>query len=121
MDTQIDRPTRFLEWAHRTFGDVALDPQERAMRFFEEAAELANALDLSQETMIAIVNRVCSREAGDIRRELGQALCTLELLAKAIGVDAEDEAAKEFQRVQRIPQAEWDRRHAAKVAIGIAK
>jgi NTP pyrophosphatase (non-canonical NTP hydrolase) len=121
MDMQIDRPTRFLEWAHRTFGDVALDPQERAMRFFEEAAELGHALDLSAATLGAIVTRVCSRPTGEVGRELGQSLCTLELLAKAIGIDAEAEATREFTRVQSIPQAEWDRRHAAKVAIGIAK
>jgi hypothetical protein len=42
MDMQIDRPSRFLMWAHETFGNVALDPRERALRFTEEAVELAH-------------------------------------------------------------------------------
>ena len=121
MDTQIDRPTRFLEWAHKTFGDVGLDPQERAMRFLEEAIEVAHTAGISANTMQAIVARVTARPYGNIGREIGQALCALELFAKVAGVDAESEAASEFIRVQSIPQAEWDRRHAAKVKIGIAK
>lgn len=121
MDTQIDRPSRFLDWAHKTFGDVALDPQERAMRFLEEAIEVAHTAGIGAETMQAIVERVVARPYGNIGREIGQALCTLELFAKVAGVDAEREAAAEFVRVQNIPQSEWDRRHAAKVKIGIAK
>lgn len=121
MDTSIDRPSRFLDWAVRTFGAVALDPSERAMRFVEEALELAHAIGLEHETVAAISQRVYLRDRGKVAREVGQSMVTLELLAKAIGIDAEDEATKEFYRVQSIPQAEWDRRHSAKVSIGIAK
>jgi hypothetical protein len=120
MDTQIDRPSRFLTWAHKTFGDTALDPRERALRFIEEAIELAHASDIDHVTLQAIVKRVWSRPPGDVPREIGQALATLELLAKATGIDADAEATKEFHRVQSIPQAEWDRRHSAKAALGIA-
>jgi NTP pyrophosphatase (non-canonical NTP hydrolase) len=118
--TTIDRPSRFLNWAHETFGDVALDPRERVLRFLEEAVELAQSLGVSMDTTDALVARVYRRAPGDPVREIGQALATLELLAKAAKIDADAEATKEFYRVQKIPKEEWARRHAAKVAIGIA-
>lgn len=121
MDTQIDRPARFLMWAHDTFGPVALNPRERAMRFTEEAVELAHACLIDEETMLAIVKRVWSRLPGEVPKEIGQALVTLELLAKVIDVDADAEATQEFYRVQSIPKEEWAKRHGAKVALGIAR
>lgn len=121
MDMQIDRPSRFLLWAQETFGDIALDPRERVLRFLEEAVELAQAMHVSMDTTDAVVARVYRREPGEPPKEIGQALATLELLAKAMKVDADAEATKEFIRVQSIPKEEWARRHGAKVALGIAR
>lgn len=122
MDTQIDRPSRFLDWACRTFtAEVAMNPAERLMRFTEEAIELAMASDMPRETVEKIVARVYGREPGNIEQETAQCQVTLELLAKVLRIDLEAAAAKEFQRVQEIPQEEWDRRHSAKVALGIAR
>lgn len=120
MDTQIDRPGLFLEWAKETFGNVALEPRERALRFLEEAIELAHAMGVGLDTLNAVSLRVYVRKAGTVPQEIGQSLATLELLAKAIGVDADAEATKEFYRVQAIPKEEWAKRHGAKVRIGIA-
>jgi hypothetical protein len=121
MDTQIDRPSRFLAWAHETFGDVALDPTERLMRFVEEAVELAVACDLPRERLEKIIERVYSRGPGNIEQEAAQCQVTLELWAKALRFDLDAAATKEFYRVQSIPKEEWARRHAAKVAVGIAR
>lgn len=121
MDTQIDRPSRFLRWAHGTFGDIALDPRERTMRFLEEALELAQAMSINIETVDAIIWRVYKREPGEPTKEIGQALATLELLAKVLKIDADAEATKEFYRVQSIPKEEWEHRHSAKVRLGIAR
>ncbi len=38
----MDRPKEFLAWAVKTFGPIALDRKERAMRFMEEAIELGH-------------------------------------------------------------------------------
>lgn len=121
MDAEIDRPSRFLTWAHETFGEIALDRRERAMRFLEEAIELAQAAGLSIEVIDKIMWRVYQRQPGDMKKEIGQALATLELLAKATGIDADAEATKEFYRVQSVPKEEWAKRHGAKVALGIAR
>lgn len=121
MDMQIDRPSHFLQWAHETFGDVALDPYERSLRFIEEAVELAHAVGLDAAEIAAIVDRVFARPAGDVVREVGQCLATFELLARVLKVDADREATAELARVKAIPQEEWARRHGAKIALGIAR
>lgn len=118
--TTFDRPSRALNWAVEMFGDVALEPRERTMRFIEEAIELAHALHLERETLDAITERVYGRGHGKIYQEVGQTQMTLEGLAKVIGIDLEGEADREFFRIQAIPKSEWQRRHAAKQAIGIA-
>lgn len=115
------RPKQALQWATSMFGEVALDPRERTMRFVEEAIELAQAMGLDPETVLAIRDRVYSREQGLIRKEIGQCAMTLEVLAESIGMNANDEATREFARVQSIPREEWQRRHEAKQAIGIAQ
>jgi hypothetical protein len=116
-----DRPTLFLQWAQDTFGDVALNPAERLMRFVEEAVELALACDMPRRTVEKIVERVYSRSPGNIALEAAQCQVTLELWAKVLRIDLEAAADDEFRRVRSIPKEEWDRRHAAKVALGIAK
>lgn len=121
MDYTFDRPSHWLLWAEQTFGAVARDPQERAMRFIEEAIELAQAMSVDAGTLCTIIERVYSRPAGSVSQEVGQSLGTLELLARVIGVDADHEATAELARVKSIPREEWARRHAAKVALGMAR
>ena len=116
----MDRPREFLDWAVKMFGPIAMDDQERMARFVEEAVELAHAGFMPAEKLQAIIQRVYSRPAGTIRKEVGQAQATLECYAECMGLSADEEAAREWERVQSIPPEEWQRRHAAKVALGIA-
>lgn len=116
-----ERGEQWLCWAQQTFGDVALDPHERTMRFVEEAVELAQSLGVDRALMETLIARVYAKPPGDRSRELGQCLGTFETLAIVLGIDADAEASAELVRVQSIPQAEWGRRHSAKVALGIAK
>lgn len=121
MDTRIDRPSHWMQWARDTFGEIALDPHERALRFVEEAIELAQALDIDASEIGAIVTRVYARPAGAVPREVGQCLACFELLARVLEVDADGEASAELARVRAIPKEEWGRRHGAKIALGIAR
>lgn len=114
------RPKAFLEWASKTFGPIARNPDERAARFIEEAIELIHAEQIPRETLDRIADRVYSRSRGDVYKEIGQAMATLECLAENLGLSADAEAEREFSRVQSIPQDEWIRRHDAKVALQIA-
>jgi hypothetical protein len=117
---ETNRPREFLAWAVRTFGEVAREKGERVARFIEEAIELAHASGMNGHKIARILTRVYERPAGDLAKEIGQAQATLECLAENLGLSADALAQAEFERVQSIPQEEWDRRHAAKVALGIA-
>lgn len=114
------RPKRFLRWAFEMFGHVAHDRQERLSRFVEEAVELAHAENMPRELLGKITERVYSRERGFVAKEIGQAQATLEMFAESIGLSSDGEAQREWDRVQSIPREEWERRHSAKVALGIA-
>lgn len=114
------RPRNFYAWAVEMFGPVAKLRSERLMRFVEEAIELAHADEMERSTFDAIANRVYSRPRGEITKEIGQAQACLETYAESIGESSALCAEIEWQRVQKIPRAEWERRHSAKQAIGIA-
>lgn len=114
------RPTLFLAWAVNTFGQIAINRDERAARFIEEAIELVHAEELPRETLLRIVERVYSRPRGQLANEIGQAYATLECLAENVGLCADTEAEREFARVRSIPRDEWTKRHDAKVALQIA-
>lgn len=115
------RPKEFLDWAVETFGPVATGRQERLNRFVEEAIELAHAENMDIRLLNLMVSRVYSRTRGDTPKEIGQAQACLETFAESIGLSADREAATEFERVKTIPKDEWERRHAAKKEIGIAR
>jgi hypothetical protein len=119
--TVSERPQKFLAWAIDTFGPVAKLRSERLMRFVEESIELAHADDMQREILDAIANRVFSRPKGSIAQEIGQAQVTLEMYAENIEEISEMQAEIEWQRVRGIPREEWQRRHEAKQAIGIAE
>jgi NTP pyrophosphatase (non-canonical NTP hydrolase) len=114
------RPLAALKWAAAVFGPVALDRRERGLRLVEESVELGQALDVSAADVARILARVYSRPAGNVAKEIGQVGMTLELLAESVNVNADEATQAEFERVTTIPQSEWERRHAAKVALGIA-
>lgn len=117
----IARPAEWLTWAIETFGEIARDPTERCLRFVEEAIELAQAMGLSDADLCRIITRVLGREPGTPAKEIAQAQACLETLALVLGVDADAGSTAELARVKSIPREEWKRRHAAKVAIGIAR
>jgi hypothetical protein len=122
MTCRCERPKAALKWAEEMFGEkTARDPLERARRLLEEAIELAQAAGLDLDAVSALAARVYLRPPGDIEREVGQVAMTLEVLAANIGLDADAEASREFARVRHIPKQEWEARHAAKAAQGIAR
>lgn len=116
----MDRPKEFMAWAVETFGHVALNYEERHLRFLEEAIEVAHAGYIRRRTIDQIIDRVYSRQRGSISQEIGQAQATLECLAESMGLSADAEAGREFARVKTIPKDEWTKRHLAKVALQIA-
>lgn len=116
------RPAAFLAWAADVFGDVALDRKERAMRFLEEALEVAHAEGVEMLIADRIMGRVWKKapNPAETPREIGQAYACLETYAESIGVSADAEATTEFERVQTFSKDVLRERHQAKVVLGIA-
>jgi NTP pyrophosphatase (non-canonical NTP hydrolase) len=114
------RGQHILAWATETFGEVALYPVERAMRFFEESAEVAQAVGIPLDRAIVIVSSVYQRPVGELRKELGAAIITAECLAAAAKVDLEEVSADEWERIRSIDKAKMRARQQEKVAAGMA-
>jgi len=109
-----------LEWAVRTFGPVARNRDERALRLLEEAIEFAQAEGVSLDVVTRQVQATYAKPPGDPRKELRAVAMTLHAAAENRGTTIEDAVAEEFERVLQIPQEEWDRRHGVKAADGRA-
>lgn len=115
-----DRPDQSLQWAVDTFGPVAKLKSERAMRFLEEAIELAQACGVDMQHCDRILWRVFTRPAGSAYREIGQSLMCLEALAASLNISANDECDAELALMKASDPAERRARHAEKVRLGIA-
>ena len=63
--------------------------------------------------------RTFNRPVGEPAQEIGGVGITLLGLAHALGVSADDEEAKELERVQSKPAEHWQKRDAAKRAVGV--
>lgn len=121
MSTERDeRQRRVYDWVRTTFGLANQDAHERALRFFEEAAELAQAEGIPEEELLRVVQHVCAKPAGRPEQEAGGAGTTLLAYCEAKGFSADEAERQEFERVLAIPAEHFRRRHDVKAAAGIA-
>lgn len=111
---------RVIAWAWATFGDIALNRDERAARLVEEAIEVCQAESVAQDVVHRLVDRVYSRPVGDLGREIGGVAMTLAALAENAGYSVEAEAQRELDRVMGLSPAHFAAKHAEKVAAGVA-
>lgn len=120
VESQPTRQSIVLKWALDNFGQIALNRDERAARLLEEAAEVAQAEGLRGDLICRILNRVYSRPAGQLSQEIGGLAITLDALAENAGLSVETEANRELARILALPPDWWKRKHAEKVAAGVA-
>jgi len=103
--------TLVRRWVVRAFGeDVANDRAERTHRFLEEALELAQATECTQEQAHLLVEYVYGRPMGKPGQEVGGTLLTLAALCSARSIDMNVEAAAEITRVNKPETLEKIRR-----------
>jgi len=114
------RQAEVAAWVERVFGAESLATEERALRFVEEAVELAQATGLPAQRVRAVAEHVYARPAGEVAREVGGVGVTLVALCAVLGVSAEDEEAAEVARVFAVDPEHMRERHERKVAVGIA-
>ena len=69
--------------------------------------------------MEAMLYRVYKREPGEISKELGQCMVTLELVALLHGISLETQADLQLLRFKAAPAEHWRERQNAKKKLGL--
>lgn len=111
--------SEILSWGVRVFGPIALNAQERAIRFIEEALELAQVYGVSRKMVDALADRVWSKPKGEIKQETAQTLLTLESLSEVNGIDATSEADKEWFICKHTHVDFYREKYEKKRALGL--
>ncbi len=108
------------EWAVRCFGaDHYWNRAVRALRTLEEAAELAQALNVPEEKAIQCIKTVYSRPVGDAKQELGGVLLTTAILIESMNLDYNDVLECELRRVLKKDTAHFAKRNQEKIDLGL--
>lgn len=96
-----DFAERVSAWAKECFGsNYVEDTSERNLRFLEEAIELVQACDFTQDEAHRVVDYVYGRQSGEVGQEVGGVVLTLILLCKARGIQISVETEKELKRIE---------------------
>lgn len=86
----------------------------------------ANKIDEAQaegvpvDLVEKIAGRIYARPPGKLAQEIGGLAITLDALAENAGLNVNEEADRELARVLSLPKDWWARKHAEKVAAGVA-
>jgi len=89
------------EWVKLALGEESLrNPKERALRFLEEAFELAQSIRIPEEILRDLLGFVYSRPVGETHQELGGVMLTLLAAASSLELSAQLELRRELERVQ---------------------
>lgn len=113
------RQEMIANWAERAFGrEEATSIPQRGLRLLEEAIEAFQACGGDEAKAHELVAFVFGRDKGEVGQELGGvAVCVL-ALAAAAALSADQEEAREINRVLSKPLREFTDRNAAKNAAG---
>lgn len=106
-------------WVQTKFGSVGLEPKERGLRCAEEAIELGQALTVDREAMHKLVDHVYDRPVGDPVEEIGGVMICVQAAASILGISINDQADKEWERINTLPQEHFDRATERKAAAGV--
>jgi len=92
---------RVYDWMRKCFQTPdAVQPDQRAFRFIEEALEAVQASGTSREDVLRVVEYVYSRPPGIVGQEIGGVMVTLAGLATSWGLSLEYAAQKELERCE---------------------
>lgn len=109
-----------LDWAVRCFGrEHVYSRPVRALRLAEEAIELAQALNIPKDQMLALVELVYNRPPGVPDQELGGVAMVATLLAATGEHDLDDFLEEELRRVLAKPTEHFAKRNQEKIKLGM--
>lgn len=121
LDRHEPDQERVARWVRETMDEATLkNVRERCLRFIEEALELVQALDMSREDVLMMVEYVYARKAGAPNQELGGVMVTALALAAAAQLDAYDELHRELDRIFAA-QDRVREKHRQKIEQGVAE
>lgn len=87
-------------WMLACFGaDIAKNKAERCHRFLEEALELVQSITCTKEDAHLLVDYVFNRDVGKSHQEVGGVMVTLAALCNANGLEIDEAAEDELERV----------------------
>ncbi len=112
--------TQAYLWVVSTFGVAVAQPRERAMRFIEEAIELAQAAGITFDEVARLVTYVFSRPVGEPAQEVGGVGVTLLSYCESVGLSANAEEQREHARVLAIDPEHFRRKHNTKSDAGVS-
>ena len=109
-----------VQWGWRCFGMAHMgDTRIRALRFAEEAIELAQACNVSEEKMQLLVATVYSRPRGEGTQEVGGCMVTLTVLCRAMNIDLEKAFFTEVCRCLTKTPEHFAKRNEEKLRLGL--
>lgn len=109
-----------VEWGCRCFGAEHMsDRRIRALRFAEEAVELAQACGVPHEKLFDLLHVVYSRPSGDRLQEVGGSMVTLAVLCHTLGIDLENAFQIEVLRCLSKDPAHFAERNKQKLDLGL--
>lgn len=115
-----ERQTRAYVWAVETYGeDLVRGTRYQALRFLEEAMELAQTQGLTLEDFITCAKYVSGRKVGDTREELGDVQVCLDIMAENLGLDLDNCHATALLHVQSLDPVKCRAKDAEKIAYGL--
>ncbi len=91
----------------------------RALRFAEEAVELAQACDVPEDKMVELVHLVYSRPRGKTFQEVGGSMVTLGVLCATLGIDLENAFEVEVRRCLSKTPEHFAQRNEEKLRLGM--
>jgi len=105
-------------WLDKVFPEHPRDVEERAIRFVEEALELAQVEGVSAHQMHGLVDQVFGKAPGERMQELGGVMVTLAAYCAVAGVDAGKAFDAEYARCND-PEVivKIQRKHAQKAVV----
>lgn len=112
------RQRTVVEWGRRCFGKAHMaDRIIRAARFFEEAAELVQAVGLDRQHALRAFDHVYSRTPGNVFQEAGGVSVTLMALCDVLGLSADKCEADEIVRCLSKAPEYFAERNKNKIAV----
>lgn len=109
-----------LDWGARCFGLRHMQNRyKRALRFYEEATELMQAVEVPEEKLIEVIKMVYAKRKGDAPTEAGHTFGSLLIFLDNVGVDPEHTLQSTILIALNRDPVEMARRNAEKDALGL--